>query len=87
MRCVAAPLLACVMFACGPVPTVDPVGFAVDDAKLRHQVLQTRVDEAADALYADANLRLLLVGHADEDNSDEYNLELSRRRAAAVRGP
>jgi hypothetical protein len=27
----------------------------------------------------------LIVGHADEDNTDEYNRELSRRRAAHVR--
>ena len=39
----------------------------------------------AEALRADPELHVLIVGHADEDNTDAYNRALSRRRAAHVR--
>ena len=68
-----------------PAPQVAPVNYAVDDDQLREVELVARVDEAADALAADPELHLQLVGHADEDNTDDYNEALSQRRAQGVR--
>jgi outer membrane protein OmpA-like peptidoglycan-associated protein len=42
------------------------------------------LDEIAKLLRADAALRLAVVGHTDSKGDDAYNLDLSKRRAAAV---
>lgn len=70
---------------CASVPKVEPIEFAVDDDQLAPGVGEAELDAALAALQADPELHLQLIGHADEDNSDEYNEQLSRRRAEHLR--
>jgi peptidoglycan-associated lipoprotein len=46
---------------------------------------QTILDRKAAILGANPNVRLQISGHADERGSDEYNLALGNRRAAAAK--
>jgi len=75
--------------------TRDVRGVAVDAVPVPVQFIRDR-DEMTDLgrQYAEETLRLLseqgrpkilLVGHTDPDGSDQYNLELSRRRAQVVK--
>ncbi len=41
--------------------------------------------QIADALQENANVKIRIVGHTDSDGDDAKNLELSKRRAAAVK--
>jgi hypothetical protein len=70
---------------CVSVPAAAPLQFAVDDDRLHDGKAERELEAAAQALRDDPDLHLLIVGHADEDNTDEYNRELSHRRAAHVR--
>jgi OOP family OmpA-OmpF porin len=45
---------------------------------------QPTMAEIAKLMKADASLRLHVVGHTDNEGKPDYNLELSRRRAASV---
>jgi hypothetical protein len=81
----AAATLALAAHACVSVPAAAPFQFAVDDDRLRDNKAGRELEAAADALRDDPDLHLVIVGHADEDNTDEYDRELSRRRAAHVR--
>ena len=47
---------------------------------------QTRLGQVAEALLTTKERSLLIEGHTDSRGSDGYNLELSQRRAEAVRG-
>jgi hypothetical protein len=70
------------------MPKVEPVEFAVDRDQLDPGVGDAELaqfDQAIAALHADPELHLQLIGHADEDNSDDYNDALSRRRAEHLR--
>jgi hypothetical protein len=78
-------LLACLLGACVSVPEAEPLQFAVDDAELRDGAVDRTIERVAAALRDDPALHLLIVGHADEDNTDEYNRALSRRRAEHAR--
>jgi hypothetical protein len=78
-------LLALLLGACVSVPEAAPLQFAVDDAVLREQALVRPLEQSAAALRDDPALHLLIIGHADEDNTDEYNRALSQRRAEHVR--
>jgi len=78
-------LLATLTSACASVPKVEPLAFAVDSDELEAGVGEAELDAALAALQRDGELHLHLVGHADEDNVDAYNLALSRRRAEHVR--
>jgi hypothetical protein len=71
--------------ACVSVPEAAPLQFAIDDDQLRDGKSERELDTAVQALRDDPDLHVLIVGHADEDNTDEYNRELSRRRAVHVR--
>ncbi|PRQ10197.1 OmpA family protein [Enhygromyxa salina] len=71
--------------ACVSVPLADPVQFAVDDDQLRDAGAHREINAAAQSLSADPALHLLIVGHADEDNTEDYNRALSLRRAESVR--
>ena len=42
------------------------------------------LDEIAQLLTSDPELKLRIVGHTDNQGSADYNLDLSRRRAASV---
>src|SRR5690242_4137946 len=57
--------------------------FDFDSDKLR-DASRTNLDNLAKSLASFGDSKLLLVGHTDDVGSDTYNLELSRRRAAAV---
>ena len=46
---------------------------------------QTIIEEAATAFRVNGIAEINLVGHTDRAGSDQYNLELSMRRANAVR--
>lgn len=46
---------------------------------------QSTLDRKAAILQANPNVRLRISGHADERGSDEYNLALGNRRAAAAK--
>ncbi|HJN75614.1 MAG TPA: OmpA family protein [Myxococcota bacterium] len=59
------------------------INFEVDKAKITvgsYFIL----DEASDVLIRHPDLRLEIQGHTDSDGSDEYNFDLSDRRAEAV---
>jgi outer membrane protein OmpA-like peptidoglycan-associated protein len=64
---------------CVSVPAPEPLQFAVDDDQLRDAKAEREIEATAEQLREDPDLHLLIVGHADEDNTDEYNRELSRR--------
>lgn len=67
-------------------PAVDlEVRFEFDSAALT-PMAQAVLDNLASALTSDlASYRFVLEGHTDAVGSDDYNLQLSQRRAQAVR--
>lgn len=60
------------------------INFEFDKADVRSDD-QSNLDRKAAILAANGGLRLRLSGHADERGSDEYNLALGNRRAAAAK--
>ncbi len=66
------------------VTFTDEVMFDFDSASIRPGFRET-LRRLADALAACSECRVLVVGHTDSVGSAAYNLELSRRRAEAVR--
>lgn len=61
-----------------------PVYFDYDRAELRDDQRRT-LDQKVSLLTANRSLQLRVEGNTDERGSDEYNLALGMRRAAAVR--
>jgi peptidoglycan-associated lipoprotein len=61
-----------------------PVYFGYDRSELDDEA-RAKLDEKVAVLVADRALRLRVDGHTDDRGSDEYNLALGQRRAAAVR--
>jgi OmpA-OmpF porin, OOP family len=59
------------------------IQFDFDKADIKPES-KPQLDEIAALLENDANLRLLVVGHTDNQGGMAYNLELSKRRAEAV---
>jgi outer membrane protein OmpA-like peptidoglycan-associated protein len=57
--------------------------FDFDSDKLRDES-KKNLDNLAKSLSSFGDSKLLLVGHTDDRGADSYNLDLSRRRAAAV---
>jgi len=57
--------------------------FDFDSDQLR-EASKENLDNLAKSLSKFGDSKLLLVGHTDDKGSDSYNLDLSRRRAAAV---
>jgi peptidoglycan-associated lipoprotein len=60
------------------------INFDYDQAAVRPADQQT-LDRKAAILVANAGVKLRISGHADERGSDEYNLALGNRRAAAAK--
>jgi len=67
----------------GMVLTLGDVLFDTDQATLKPGAAVT-IDRLADFLGRNENMRIRVEGHTDSTGSDEYNSELSRRRAQAV---
>jgi peptidoglycan-associated lipoprotein len=63
----------------------SPIYFDFDRAEVRQGNDQSLLDRKAAILGANAAVRLRIAGHADERGSDEYNLALGNRRAAAAK--
>jgi peptidoglycan-associated lipoprotein len=62
----------------------DMIHFDFDKADIRPSD-QSILDRKAAILAANATVRLRVAGHCDERGSDEYNLALGNRRAAAAK--
>jgi peptidoglycan-associated lipoprotein len=62
----------------------EVIHFDFDEADLRDDA-RSRLDAKLPILLANPGVRLRISGHADERGSDEYNLALGQRRAAAVK--
>jgi peptidoglycan-associated lipoprotein len=60
------------------------INFDYDQAVVR-QADQATLDRKAAIMNANPAVRLRISGHADERGSDEYNLALGNRRAAAAK--
>ena len=60
------------------------INFDYDQAVVR-PADQATLDRKAAILVANPNVKLRISGHADERGSDEYNLALANRRAAAAK--
>jgi peptidoglycan-associated lipoprotein len=62
----------------------DRIYFALDRAELSTEA-RSKLAEKAEVLRTSPGVRLRIDGHADERGSDEYNLALSKRRAAEAK--
>ena len=60
------------------------INFEYDQAVIR-SADQATLDRKATILGANPNVKVQISGHADERGSDEYNLALGNRRAAAAK--
>lgn len=60
------------------------VYFDYNESNLSDQARAT-LDAKIPVLQANANARILVVGHTDDRGSDEYNLALGQRRAASAK--
>jgi outer membrane protein OmpA-like peptidoglycan-associated protein len=67
----------------GMVLTLGDVLFDTDEASLKPGAAPT-LDRLAKFLRDNEDARVLIEGYADSRGTDEYNQDLSRRRAAAV---
>src|SRR5690606_40591875 len=66
------------------IVTMADVMFDVDSARLRPGASRM-LDRIAAVLHDDPQRRVLIEGYTDSQGQDAYNLELSARRAGAVR--
>jgi peptidoglycan-associated lipoprotein len=62
----------------------DVIHFDFDESDLRDDA-RSRLDAKLPILLANPRVTLRVSGHADERGSDEYNLALGQRRAAAAK--
>jgi len=65
-------------------PLPDRVHFALNQADLGDASREV-LDRIAAAMKAEPNLRIALLGHADQRGEALYNMKLSRQRATTVR--
>jgi peptidoglycan-associated lipoprotein len=63
---------------------LQPVYFDFDRADLREEA-RTLLDRKLEILQHHGDIRIRVEGHADERGSDEYNIALGQRRAAAIK--
>ncbi len=82
----------CTIDPCNGAPLDVLVQFAYDSAGLPAlersgpQTMDPVLEAVADAMEQDKTCRVCIVGYASEEGGEAYNLELSDRRASAVRG-
>lgn len=82
--------LGCPIDPCSGKPLVVLVQFPYDSSAMpaeKQQDPQTMdpvLDAIAKAISLDPSCRVCIVGHASEEGADDYNMDLSRRRATAV---
>ena len=62
---------------------IDGIKFELDSANLTRDSYPV-LDEAVKKLQEFPDLKVSIVGHTDDQGSDEYNLDLSRKRADTV---
>jgi peptidoglycan-associated lipoprotein len=62
----------------------NAIYFDYDQSELTEQSRST-LDAKVPVLNANPNVRLVIAGHTDSRGSDEYNLALGQRRAAAAK--
>ncbi len=67
----------------GPACDWTPVRFEFNEFRLTPEA-QKQLDLLADCIKRDG-VRVVLEGHADERGTEEYNLQLSNKRAASVK--
>jgi peptidoglycan-associated lipoprotein len=67
-----------------PAAGLQPVYFEYDKAVITPEAQET-LKKNRDFLMAHPELRVLIEGHCDERGTNEYNLALGERRAAATR--
>jgi OmpA-OmpF porin, OOP family len=68
-------------------PVADAVGFRISfalNSAIVPPAYERHIDRIGELLRQEAGLKLLVEGHTDALGSDEYNLELSKRRALSV---
>lgn len=61
----------------------EPIYFDYDEALIRDNYADF-LDRMIHVVKGHSDLRVLVTGHTDSDGSDEYNMELSKRRAQAI---
>jgi outer membrane protein OmpA-like peptidoglycan-associated protein len=61
----------------------DPIYFEYDKDNIQEQY-EAYLIEMIRMVKSHSDLRILITGHTDSDGSDAYNIELSKRRAAAL---
>lgn len=62
----------------------DPVRFGFNDASVPSEA-QGQLQQLAQCIKGGQQGKITLAGHADERGTEEYNLQLSNRRAASVK--
>jgi peptidoglycan-associated lipoprotein len=67
-----------------PTTLAERIHFALNRSDLSPEA-RTTLAAKAEILRASPNVTLRISGHADERGSDEYNLALSKRRAAEAK--
>lgn len=68
----------------GKLVLLEKIYFALDKADIKPQSFKI-LDEAVSVFKDNANLRIRIEGHTDDQGSDEHNLDLSQRRADSVK--
>lgn len=63
---------------------IDGINFELNSANLTRESYPV-LDEAVKKLQEFEDLKVSIVGHTDDQGTDEYNLDLSQRRADTVR--
>jgi len=73
-----------IMYELPKTYTLNNVHFDTNSAKLK-SISYESINELAELLLLKETLKIELAGHTDSDGEDEFNLDLSQRRADAVR--
>jgi outer membrane protein OmpA-like peptidoglycan-associated protein len=69
----------------GILVNLPDVTFAVDSTTISPQ-MRTVLDDVAQSMITYPNSLIDVMGHTDSTGSEQYNLDLSRRRAESVAG-